>query len=278
MRAVARYANPAARVSLAVILGAAGAAAQEARIVSTVFDERAGDTVTGLRAERFQIRDGKTDLRVLSAVHPDTPVDILALVDSSIVGDLARPTAEGLVAALADGQQMAVAQFDEGATLLQDFTSDKQRLYRAIEGIEYGNLPRLNDALYAVIDGAFDTGSNRRAIIVLSGGATAASRTREAEVLQAARDRTVSIYTVFVRTAARGHLRRLALSTGGAAFAAKRLGLEPRTLAAKVLEAVHGAYELRAEGVFALGNDVSVSVLPSGGTKQRLTASALPID
>lgn len=267
-----------ARLVLAAGLAAACGAAQQSRIISTVVDERTAETITDLPADRFLVKDGTTELRVLAAQQPATPVDIIALVDSSIVGDLVRPLAEALVTELGGGGQMALAQFDEGATLLQDFTSDKNLLHRALASIEYGNLPRLNDALYAVVDGGFGRGSNRKAIIALSGGVTAASRTPEGDVLQAARYASVSIYTVFARNDARGYLRRLALRTGGAPFAARRLRLQPRELAAKILKAVHHPYWLSAEGVFALGDQVSITVRQTAGSKAKLTASALPVD
>ncbi len=266
------------RLACATALGLACGLAQEARILATVFDERTGDAAGGLSADRFQVKDGSTNLRVLSVSEPDSPVDILALVDSSIVGDGTRPLASALVSALGEGQQMAVASFDESATLLQDFTADTSLLHRAVDQIEYGNLPRLDDALYAVIDGGFDSGSNRKVVIVLSGGATAASRMSEMDVLQAARNRSVAIHTVFVRSQARRHLRRLALRSGGASFAARRLRLQPRELARKVLRAVTSAHELRVDGVFALGNLISITVRQREGSGANLTVSALPLD
>ena len=250
--------------------------AQEITLRVTAYDERNAETVTGLGPERFAVKDGNTPLQVISASEPDTPVDTLLLVDSSMVGHTVRPIAEAVIGHLGESDSAALVSFDESADLLQDFTSDQRALSKALDRIEYGNLPRLHDALFAAIDGGFDTGSNRRAIIVLSAGPIARSRTSEAEVVELARAKGVSVYTVFVRTDARGAMRRLALRTGGASIAAKRTGLEPRRLAARILEAVRNQYELSVTGVYTLGDRVTAEIVSQA--KTSLAASVLPID
>ena len=251
-------------------------AGQEIALRVTVYDERTAESVTGLGPERFSVKDGSTPLQVVSASEPGTPVDTLLLVDSSMVGHTVRPIAEAVIGQVGESDSAALVSFDESADLLQDFTSDRRALSKALDRIEYGNLPRLHDALFAAIDGGFDTGSNRRAIIVLSAGAIARSRTSEAEVVELARAKGVSVYTVFVRTDARGAMRRLALRTGGASIAAKRTGLEPRWLATRILEAVRNQYELSVTGVYTLGDQVTAEIVSQ--SKTNLSASVLPID
>lgn len=249
---------------------------QEITLRVTAYDERTAETVTGLGPERFSVKDGNTPLQVVAASEPGTPVDTLLLVDSSMVGHTVRPIAEAVIDHLGESDSAALVSFHESADLLQDFTSDRRALSGALDRIEYGNLPRLHDALFAAIDGGFDAGSNRRAIVVLSAGAIARSRTSEAEVVELARAKGVSVYTVFVRTEARGAMRRLALRTGGASIAAKRTGLEPRRLATRILDAVRNQYELSVTGVYTLGDQVTAEIVSQ--TKTNLSASVLPID
>lgn len=264
------------RLLVGVLVLAGSVAGQELTLRVTVYDERTAETVTGLGPDRFSVKDGTTPLQVLSVREPDTPVDTLLLVDASMVGNTVRPIAEAVIDRLGEDDSTALVSFDESADLLQDFTSDQQALARALDRIEYGNLPRLHDGLFAAIDGGFEAGSNRRAIIVLSAGAIARSRISEAEVVELARAKGVSIYSVFVRTAARGTLRRMALRTGGASIAAKRTGLEPRQLAARILEAVRNQYELSVTGVYTLGDQVTAEIVSQ--TKTSLSAAVLPID
>lgn len=263
---------------IALGLLVAPVAAQEAILAVTVVDEKTGETVTGLGPERFEARDGNTSLRVESVREPREPLDILLLVDTSIVGDAVRPIASALIDLLQTDETMALVGFDEGAELLQDFTSEKRLLDTALDRVEYGNTPRVQDALFAAIDGGFESSSGRRTIILLSAGAVARSGVAEAEVIQRARVKRVSIHTVFVRNDARSLLRRLALRAGGASFGAKRLKLDPRPLAKRVMEAVRSPYELAVSGVFALGDRISVAVSGAPGAKEKLTASALPLE
>ena len=253
-------------------------AAQESILAVTVVNEKTGETVTGLGPERFEARDGDTTLRVVSVREPREPLDILLLVDTSIVGDSVRPIAAALIDLLQPDETMALVGFDEGAELLQDFTSEKRLLDIALDRIEYGNTPRVQDALFAAIDGGFESSSGRRTIILLSAGVVARSGVAEAEVIQRARVKRVSIHTVFVRNDARSLLRRLASRAGGASFGARRLKLDPRPLAKRVMEAVRSPYELAVSGVFALGDRISVVASGAAGTKEKLTASALPLE
>lgn len=266
------------RPLIALGLLVAPVAAQEALLAVTVVNEKTGETVAGLGPERFQARDGDTALRVVSVREPREPLDILLLVDTSIVGDAVRPIASAVIDQLQPDETMALVGFDEGAELLQDFTSEKRLLDIALERIEYGNTPRVQDALFAAIDGGFESSSGRRTIVLLSAGAVARSGVAEAEVIQRARVKRVSIHTVFVRNDARSLLRRIALRAGGASFGAKRLKLDPRPLAKHVMEAVRSPYELAVSGVFALGDRISVEVSGVAGTKEKLTASALPLE
>lgn len=252
--------------------------AQEAALIVTVFDEKTGETATGLGPERFSVIDGEIPLRVVAVSEPRDPVDVLLLVDTSLAGEAVRPIAESLIEQLAEGEAMAVVGYDEEAELLQDFTSEKQFLRKALDRARYGGLPRVHDALFASVDGGFDASLNRKAVILLSNGVVARSRVSEAEVLEVARAKRVSVYSVFVRTNARSLLRRLAFRAGGASFAARRLKLAPRILAARVFEAVRSPYELTVTGVYPLGNRLKATISPPAGDKKKLSASVLPVD
>ena len=265
--------------AVATFLAGSGAgSAQTAVLMATVIDERTGETVTGLDADAFSVTDGDTPLRVVSATEPRGPFDLLVVFDSSMVGEAVRPVAQALVEELRDNESMALVAYHDNADLLQDFTSDRQLLRKALDRTEYGNLPRALDALFAAIDGGFAGSGNRRAIVLLSAGMIARGRTPEAEILDLARSRRVAVHSVFVRNAARSVLRRLALRTGGGSFAGRRLGLAPRELAKRVLDAVRSPYQLAVTGVSTLGNRIEASVANPAAPKTKLTVSILPVD
>ena len=252
--------------------------AQEASLIVTVFDERTGETLTGLGPEHFTVKDGDTPLQVASVSEPRGPVDVLLLVDTSLVGQAVRSIAEALIEELGEGEAMAVVGYDEGAELLQDFTAEKRYLRSALNRVEYGGLPRVHDALFASVDGGFEASLNRKAVVLLSNGVIARSRVVDAEVLEVARAKRVSVYPVFIRAGGRALFRRFALRTGGASFAARRLKLQPRNLARRVFEAVRNPYELAVTGVYTLGDRLEATIRPPAGGKSKFSASVLPVD
>ncbi len=267
-----------AQVVVAALMVPGPTVAQHSTLMATVFDERTGDSVTGLGAAAFSVKDGNTPLTVLSVSEPRAPVDILALVDSSIVGEDIRPVAEALVEELHENEAMAIVAYHESADLVQDFTSDKRLLRQALARSEPGNLPRATDALFAAVDGGFTGSGNRKAAVLLSSGIVTRGRTSEAEVLELARRKRAAIYSVFMRNDARSLIRRLALQSGGATFASRRLKLDPRRLARKVLESVRSPYELTVTGVATLGVRVAATVTSPAEPKRRLSVSILPVD
>ncbi len=265
---------------LALLLGLAAAAlsAQEAGLIVTVFDERTGEIQTDLRPEHFDVKDGDTALRVVSVHVPRGPTDVLLLVDTSMVGESVRPLAEAMIEELREEESMAVVGYRDAAELLQDFTSEKPFLHKSLDRVEYGNVPRVHDALFASIDGGFEGSGSRKAVVLISAGVVGRSRTAEAEVVERARAKQVSIYSVFGRPDARSLLRRFSLRTGGASFSARRLKLEPRQLARRVFEAIRHPYELTVSGVYSLGDRIQVTVVSPSGSKKRLSASVLAVD
>ena len=139
----------------------------------------------------------------------------MLLIDTSLVGEMVRPLAAAFVEGIGDEEQMAIVSYHNSADLIQDFTTSRKLLHGALEQVEYGNSPRVLDALFAAIDGGFEYSRARRVIVLLSAGVEGRSRVSEAEIIQLARQRGVSIYPVYVMGVERGMFRRLAGGTGG---------------------------------------------------------------
>jgi hypothetical protein len=259
----------------ALLCAAGSLPAQQVKLLVTVFNEKTGEPLTNLTAANFLVSDDKTPLTVVSAKYQTGTLDIMLLVDTSLVGEMVRPLGAAFISALEDKDQMAIVSYHSSADLVQDFTSSKQALQRALAQVEYGNNPRVLDALFASLDGGFENSTTRRVIILLSAGVEGNSRVPEAEVHRLTRARRVSIYPVFVIGAERGMFQRLADQSGGAYFAARKLKLDPRPLAARVYSVARGQYEIEVSGVYTLGNRVEVAVQGLPKTDGRIRASAL---
>jgi hypothetical protein len=261
-----------------VLLAAGTAGAQQAKLLVTVFNEKTGEPLTNLTAANFLVTDDKTPLTVVSAKYQTGTLDIMLLVDTSLVGEMVRPLGGAFVAALQEKDQMAIVSYHSSADLIQDFTSSKQLLQGALAQVEYGNNPRVLDALFATLDGGFENSTARRAIILLSAGVEGNSRVPEAEVHRLTRARRTSIYPVFVVGAERGMFRRLADQSGGAYFAARKLKLDPKPLADRVYSVARGQYEVGVSGVYTLGNQVEVTVQGLPKTDGKIQATALVVE
>lgn len=262
------------RLILAAILALAGAQAGT-RLLVTVVDQRTGAPVTGLKASDFSVTDDGHPRRVEAAEAAAGPVDVMLLLDTSLLGAVVQPVAEGLVGGLQPKEQMAVVSFHAAADLMQDFTASPDLLLHAIGSVKFGNAPRVLDALYASLEEGFKSSAYRRVLILMSSGVEGPSRMSEREVLRLARRNAVSLYPVFVLGQERPMFERLARATGGACFELRdkqRMG-EGKTTS-RIFEVIRSAYTLTVEGNLALGDRFRVEVK----RPERMFVSGLPLD
>jgi len=166
------------------------------KVLVTVVEQKSGRPVTGLKAEDFTVLDDKTPRQVESADYTNAVLDVVLLLDTSLVGPMVQPVAEDIIAQLQPKEQMAVVAFHSSADLIQDFTSSKDLLRRAVQQVKYGNTPRVLDALYATVDGGFQNSTFRRVILLATTGLEGSSRVRESEIVHLARRNGVSIFVV----------------------------------------------------------------------------------
>lgn len=260
---------------LSVLL--AGGAWAQTRLQVTVIDRKTGEPVTGLKAANFSVLDDRTPRSVQTAEYQEVILDTMLLFDTSLVGEVVYPLGGAFIEGLEEKEQMAIVSFASSAELIQDFTSSKELLKRAVRSVKYGNTPRVVDALYAAADGGFQNTVGRKVIVVLSAGVEGYSRTPEREVFQLCRSNQISIFSVFVSGADRGLFEKLARETGGASFSARDLKLSPQKLAERVYGVLRGRYLLTLAESRALGDRVRVEV--SGADPGlKVWASAMPLD
>ncbi len=253
----------------------AGSAAAQSKLFVTVIEQRSGKPVTDLKAADFTVLDDRHPRSVLSAEYTSVPIDVMLLLDTSLVGEMVRPVAADLVAQLQEKEEMAVVSFHSSADLIQDFTSARALLLRAIDGVKYGNSPRLLDALYAAADTGFRGSSFRRVILLLTTGVEGPSRVTEREVLRLARRNGISIFPVYVVGYGKSLFESLARQTGGAAFNLRDMQRERSGAPAEqIFQVLRNHYTLTVAGRLALGERVKVELKK----ERRLLVSALPVE
>lgn len=245
------------------------------RITVTVMDPKTGKAVKDLRAEDFVVMEDKTPKRVEAVEAGAGLIDVMLLLDTSLVGPMVQPVAAELVRQLQPKEQMAIVSFHSSADLIQDFTSSQELLLRAIGGVKYGNTPRVLDSLFASIDGGFEHSSFRRIILLLTAGLDAGGRVTEKEVLKLARKNGVSIYPIYVSGSGKSLFERLARQTGGGYFHLKDLRKNGGAGAGQqIFDVLHSYYTLTISGNLSLGDKLTVEVK----RPEKLLVSALPLE
>ena len=255
-------------IALAMLLFACPMQAATTLLVR-VFDPKTGHSVSDLTPSDF-----KAELPVESVTPlPAGPRKIMLLIDTSLVGAAVQPAILPLINELAPGDQMALIGVHTSADVLEDFTSDKERLMKAAAGVKFANSPRMLDALYAAIEDGFGKGERFGVIVLLSAGIEGPSRTPETEVLELARRKGVSIFPVSLGSARHPVLDQLASQTGGASFKLKDMRKASGDKVRSIFEAIRSAYLLTIGGDGALPETFKLEI----EGREKLSVTAMPV-
>jgi VWFA-related protein len=263
---------PCATACLALL---AAPLAASTRLLVTVTDPHTGQAVTDLKAGDFSVLDDKTPRPVESAELTTEPVDIMLLLDTSLVGEAVQPVAGNLIHQLDPKEQMAVISFASSADLVQDFTSSQGLLNEAVKKMKYGNTPQVLDALYASIDGGFGSSPFRRVILLLTTGLEGGSRVSDRDVVKLARKNAVSIFPVYLAGSGKWLFDELARQTGGASFRVGDLRhMKVAQPGPQIFAALRRHYVVTIAGNYEPSEKLKIRV----NGQDKLFASALPLE
>jgi VWFA-related protein len=244
------------------------------KVIVTVIEPKSGIPVVSLETRDFAVFDDKTPRSVEAAEFTRDTLDLMLLLDTSLAGGAVQPMVENFVQQLQPKEQMAVVAFHSSADLIQDFTSSRELILRAISQVKYGNTPHVLDALFAAIDGGFQPTGFRRSILLLTTGVEGNSHVTEREVIRLARRNGVSIYPVYVNGVERSMFELLARQTGGASFNLRDMKKAGDAAPGKrVFDVLRGHYVLSVSGNLGLGDKLRVEV--KRPEKLQVTAMAV---
>ncbi len=163
--------------------------------------------VTDLGQREFAVfEDGvRQDLALFT--HENLPISLALMLDTSASMDEKLPQAQAAALRFIKtmrAQDLAqIAQFNDRATVLQDFTASQAALEAAIRRTQAGGPTALHNALYVALK---DLGKQkkagelrRRAIVLLSDGEDTASLVSDEQVIELARKTEISIYAISLR-------------------------------------------------------------------------------
>ena len=246
------------------------------KLLVTVTEAKSGKAATTLKAGDFTVLDDGRPRQVEGVEYQTTLLDVMMLLDSSLVGEMVLPVAADLIRQLQPKEQMAIVAFHSSADLVQEFTSSQDLLQKALREVKFGNNPRALDAIYAAADEGFAGATYRRAILLVTTGVEGNSRVSDRSVIALAKRNGISIFPVYAVGYERSLFENLARRTGGASFSLRELtrsghGASP---AARIFETMRGAYTLTLSGNLPPGERLKIEVNLPG----KHFVSALPLD
>ena len=163
--------------------------------------------VTDLAEKDFAVFEDGIRQELSLFTHENLPISMAVLIDVSASMDEKLPQARAAAAKFAktlrpqDAAQ--IVQFNDRATVLQDFTSDRALLVAAVNKTLASGPTALHNALYIALK---ELGKQkkaaelrRRAIILLSDGEDTASLVSDEQVLELARKTEINIYAISLR-------------------------------------------------------------------------------
>jgi len=168
-----------------------------------------GQYITGLTRDDFAVfEDGiKQDLSIFA--HENLPISMVLMVDTSASMDdklpAARTAGKRFVRTLRPQDVAQVMQFNDRATVLQDFSADHGDLEDAFDRTEASGPTALHNALYVALKDLAKQKSGggelrRRALVLLSDGEDTASLVSDDQVLELARKTEINIYAISLRS------------------------------------------------------------------------------
>jgi Ca-activated chloride channel family protein len=163
--------------------------------------------VTDLAEKDFAVFEDGIRQELSLFTHENLPISMAILMDVSASMDeklpQARAAAAKFVKTLRPQDSAQIVQFNDRATVLQEFTNDVATLEAAINKTAASGPTALHNALYIALK---DLGKQkksgelkRRAIILLSDGEDTASLVSDEQVLELARKTEINIYAISLR-------------------------------------------------------------------------------
>jgi len=176
--------------------------------------------VTDLTDRDFAVFEDGVRQELSLFTHENLPISLELMIDVSASMDEKLPVAQAaatrFIKTLRPQDLAAVVQFNDRATVLQDFTSDQGLLEAAIKRTRASGPTAMYNALYVALK---DLGKQkkagelrRRAIVLLSDGEDTASLADDDQVIDLAKKTEINVYAISLRTNRTTDRERLAFS------------------------------------------------------------------
>ena len=173
-------------------------------ILCSAFDKNTSSFVTNLTRDDFAIYEDnqKQEIRNFSR-ESNLPLTLAMLIDTSqsVAPKLKfeqDAATEFFQAILRERDRAMLVEFDSGVTMLQDFTSDPNKMARQIRKLRAAGGTSLYDAIYQTCDEKLIRELGRKAIVILSDGDDESSRVSLHQSLEMALRAEATIFSISV--------------------------------------------------------------------------------
>jgi Ca-activated chloride channel homolog len=189
--------------------------AQMVLVPVTVTDHN-GKTVEGLRAENFNVLEDQAPQQIVSFTSEDAPCSVGLVLDVSGSMRNALDTAKGVAHSFLQNANSAdeflLLTVSTQPEAVSGFTTDIADLDESVGRAYPGGMTALIDTVYLGLNSMRKARQPRRALLILSDGMDNYSRYSKGELMRAALEANVQIYTIIVGNGSGGG------SIGGAPF------------------------------------------------------------
>jgi Ca-activated chloride channel homolog len=198
----------AAAVAAAMLSAQLRVDVQLVNVVATVIDEK-GRHVPNLNTEDFVLEeDGQiqaishvtssADLPVSMGITLDTSESMVSRVRTAVVA------ADRIIGALQPNSDVFLMTFSDRPNLVEDFTSDRQRLTEALGAITTFGKTALYDAVFESLRLMKSGGHQKKALLLITDGRDTSQGTNSTKALQAVRESELLVYCIGIASSQSG--------------------------------------------------------------------------
>ena len=184
---------------------------QTVEVPLTLLDE-SGKMVTGLRIEDFQLYEDGVLQKIRSLAIDYRRVNVLLLLDLSRSVESQRKNirlaAQSFVKRFDAQDMFAVIGFAHSMMPVQDWTTDKKRLLKAIGKLETGTQTQLYDAVQTAMENQVRSFEGRKACVLITDGIDTSSETTFQGILRSVYRKEMGIYAINILKAVKGSMER----------------------------------------------------------------------
>ena len=182
-----------------------------------------GNAVSNLGNQNFKVFENNSLISPLTVVPVSSGTSALSIgitIDKSgSMGSSGMASAKTAVNNFIDmstgvQDEFGIVAFNSTATTIKDFTTDKQGLKTAVNGISYGGGTAIYSAIYETLT-LTSKQPGIRAVIAFTDGMDGSSNKKPDEVIAYAKQLNIPVYTIGIGGASKTTLEKIATETGG---------------------------------------------------------------